>query len=31
MLDFLYGLLIGFVGANVLSYIIEVIENRDKR
>ena len=31
MIEFLYGVLIGFVGANVLDYIFEVMEKRDKR
>lgn len=31
MTVFLYGILIGFVGANVLSYILEVIDERNKR
>lgn len=30
MIDFLYGLLFGFVGANVFLYYVEVYDERQK-
>ena len=31
MIEFLYGLLFGIVGASILFYIQEVTDKRDKR
>jgi len=31
MIEFLFGLLVGFVLSNILNYIIEVIDKNDRK